>query len=172
VDKSVVGETQHSSVPDSQAAAAAAQPPSTGVGPTPTKGKRAKGWFTDDIDADELQIRSPKHSMSEMDYAEPSSSTRRSKRRAPSSLASSKSATSSQEDCSVQEGVLNKDDDPQAQPPPAETVAPAKLAIDALRKALDMVHKAEMTAAEIGSVEDEVFEAFGKLREKKKKAKR
>jgi hypothetical protein len=169
VDKSVVGETQHSSVPDSQAAAAAAQPPSTGVGPTPTKGKRAKGWFTDDIDADELQIRSPKHSMSEMDYAEPSSSTRRSKRRASSSLASSKSATSSQEDCSVQEGVL-KDDDPQAQPPPAE--APAKLAIDALRKALDMVHKAEMTAAEIGSVEDEVFEAFGKLREKKKKAKR
>jgi hypothetical protein len=170
VGKSVVGETQHSSVPDSQAAAAA-QPPSTGVGPTPTKGKRAKGWFTDDIDADELQIRSPKHSMSEMDYAEPSSSTRRSKRRAPSSLASSKSATSSQEDCSVQEGVP-KDDDPQAQPPPAETVAPAKLAIDALRKALDMVHKAEMTAAEIGSVEDEVFEAFGKLREKKKKAKR
>jgi hypothetical protein len=69
-----------------------------------------------------------------------------------------------------QEAVVNKGNDPESHQ--TEAVSPAKIAIDALRKALDMVHSAEMTVAEVASVEDEVFEAFSKLREKKKRAKR
>jgi len=109
------------------------------AGPTPTKGQK-EGLFADDIDMDELQVPSPRHSMSETDH--PETSIRRSKRR------STLSTTKTVED----------------------RTSTSSAAIEALRNALGIVHATEMTVAEIAAIEDEVFEAFTKLRDKKRKA--
>jgi len=106
------------------------------AGPTPTKGQK-EGLFADDIDMDELQVPSPRHSMSETDH--PETSIRRSKRRSTTKTVEDRTSTSS-------------------------------AAIEALRNALGIVHATEMTVAEIAAIEDEVFEAFTKLRDKKRKA--
>ncbi|KAA8893999.1 Rap1-interacting factor 1 N terminal-domain-containing protein [Sphaerosporella brunnea] len=173
VKTSFVEETQtdsYSSISDSKS-------PSRIVA-TPRKGRQHKELYTDDVDADELQIQSPKHSISEIDSAESASLkydvARRSKRRATSSLATTNTVLSPYErdqvGRSADDGAVKNEHGQPAQP--AETISPANIAMDALRKALDMVHSADMTVSEIASIEDEVFEAFSKLRDKKKKARR
>ena len=136
---------------------------------TPTKGKKQKGLFTDDVKNDELQVRSPRHSVSETDNSENvrarPGSARRSKRRPALPTAASKTAGKE----IVQQQSEAKMAQPKALQPQVAGPSPAAVAIEALRHALCVVDNTEMTTAEIASIEDEVFEAFSRLRERRVK---
>lgn len=184
-DVSFIGETQFdsfvSSVADSQpppAAAAAAK-----FGSTPTKSRKAKGLFANDEYTDELQVRSPRHSLSEASNSEivTPRSARRSKRRSTLASAMMKSAATPEADKetveesepAIQQVEESKPTIQQVEEDKEQPVAaspPAMTAMEAIRKALAMVDGADLTVAEISTVEDEVFEAFSRLREKKKTA--
>ena len=133
---------------------------------TPTKEKKPKGLFTNDIRDDEIQARSPRHSVSETDNSESirlrPGSVRRGRRRPTAAAAASKAA--GKEIAGLQLEAKTEQPKPQVAEP-----SPAAVAIEALRHALSTVDNTEMTSAEIASIEDEVFEAFSRLRERRGK---
>ena len=132
---------------------------------TPTKEKKPKGLFTNDVRDDEIQARSPRHSVSETDNSEGirlrPGSARRGMRRVAAAAASK---AAGKEIAGLQLEAKGEQPKPQVAEPSSATVA-----IEALRHALSTVDNTEMTSAEIASIEDEVFEAFSRLRERRMK---
>jgi len=171
-DASFVVETQLAgfsfSVADSQLPTSA-----TKASSTPTRGRRAKGLFANDEHTDELQVRSPKHSLSEADSSGVATPrpARRSKRRSKLSMGMEMGATTLEVEKGREKEVEAEEEERGNEEQSVSTSPPAATALKAIRKALELVDGADMTVTELATVEDEMFEAFRRLREKKREAK-
>lgn len=155
-----VSESFNSSIQDSQPPVQVTPKPSkilptpTKVFPAPTKQKDRSLFL--DADADELQLRSPRHSMSEPDISENvKTRVRRSRRK------------------SGFETTMQPPQTPRKAPtepsPSKSAKKKEKSALEALKKALVLVEQADMTEAEMASAEDAMFDAFTKMRDKKRR---
>jgi len=107
----------------------------------PTRPTKSARLSTNDVAANDLQVTGPRQSMSGADAgrAPRAGGGRRSKRRSSPITA-----------VEQQEGNSSK------------------AAIENLRRALETINQVDMTAEEIAGIEDEVFAAFSKLRDKRR----